>query len=177
MVENSEEQAKRLVIDERLPPSGIDRKFVKVERDHTVFHSSVPPALGDLKAPEWKKAAVLKSTFTKPATGKQRKRQQSPLRFPFCLLVFGPAATSLQERLIVINWWLNLTKEEQDAVWKKLNKYFCAPNVSAELLNQYDPKKPKAIGMADTLELRKNTSRGESVIFTSEQADQTKVSW
>jgi hypothetical protein len=70
-------------------------------------------------------------------------------------LVFSPAATSLQERLIVINWWLNLTKEEQDAIWNKLNKYFYAPNVSAELLNQYDPKKPNAIGVADTLDLQK----------------------
>jgi hypothetical protein len=36
---NNEEQAKRLVFKAPLPPSGVDSKFLKVEKNHIVFHA------------------------------------------------------------------------------------------------------------------------------------------
>ena len=99
---NGEVQAERLVVHGTLPASGIDSKFVRVERNQKVFCADVPPLLRNRDAPDWNNARYLKQTFTTPPTGRQRKRQESPLAFPYCLLTFGPTASSLRERLIVV---------------------------------------------------------------------------
>lgn len=153
----------RLVVGKNLPPSGIDSKYLKVERtEMTTFWAEVttPAVLHDLDAQEWRNSRFLKKTFTKPPTGRARKPQQTSRVFPFCLLVFGPAKASLHERLIVVNYWLNLTKKKQDNKWKEISRLFARPNKSAELLWQYDERNPRAVGIFDGAELRQ--TRAES---------------
>jgi hypothetical protein len=150
----NEAQAKRLVVGARLPPSAIETKFLKVERNHVMFHADAPAVLHNLGAPEWKESSYLKRHFTLPPKGRQRTPQQAHYSFPTCLLVFGPAASSLCERLIIINCWLNLAKDQQKVTWKMLKTYFLRPTVSAELLNQYNPDDPKVQGILDNRMLR-----------------------
>lgn len=153
--ENNGEMATPLVVGHKLPPSAVDKKFVDVKRDHVVYWDALPQELQDLNAPKWKRASFLKKSFTTPPTGHQTTRQKSPLKFPFCLLTFGPAATCVRERLIVVNWWLNLSKDEQEAVWESVRRLFFHPTVSADLLNPVNPNDPKAVGSADKMPLRK----------------------
>jgi hypothetical protein len=151
---NNEEQAKILVVNAPLPPSGVDLKFLKVERNHIIFHADVPLILHNLDALEWKDTQYLKRTFKTPPTSRQWNPQQTPYSFPCCLLEFGPAVSLLPDKIIVINWWLNLTKEQQKATWEMLKVYFLRPTVSAELINQYNPNDPKVQGVLDKQPLR-----------------------
>ena len=58
--------------------------------------------------------------------------------------------------MIVVNWWLNLDRVEQAAKTTELAK---EPRILSETLrNNYDPSKPKAIGVLDTPDLRKKTA-------------------
>jgi hypothetical protein len=86
------------------------------------------------------------------ARGKQGSEVSQ--KFPFCLLAFGPAGTSLRERLIVVNWYLNLSDDERKAVWDNVKVRFITPTKSPKLFNEYDPANPKAIGIGDTVALR-----------------------
>lgn len=158
--ENGQAEAEQLVVGATLPPSGIDRVYVHVQRDHKVLCTYVPPELQILNAPEWQDGNYLKNTFTKPHSGTAKPRHKTHLQFPYCLLVFGPAATSLRERLIVINWWLNLSKKEQkDVTASVIRRRFLRPSKSSELILSADPNNPKAIGSADTQELREEHTK------------------
>jgi hypothetical protein len=152
--EMSVEQVNPLVVGQLLPPSGIDAKYIKVGRNFKVFCATVPQVLEDLNAAEWKKASFLKEHFKKPPTGTQTTHKKTTIAFPYCLLTFGPAATSKYERLIVLNCWLNFSPDEQWAQWKICKLHFLTPTRSSELVLKYNPSNPKAIGSADSLELR-----------------------
>jgi hypothetical protein len=71
------------------------------------------------------------------------------------LLAFGPVGTLLCKWLIVVNWYLNLSDDEQKAVWDNVKVRFITPMKSPKLFNEYDPENPKAIGIRDTVALCK----------------------
>lgn len=145
-----------LVVGAALPPSGLDNKFLKVSRDSKVYHAEPPSVLHQMDAPDWKDAQYLRRTFTKPPTRRQKKPQQSHYAFPICLILL---CDSVRERLIVINEWLNMSKEKQKEANAQFSRLFVTPSKSAELSIQYDPENPKAIGRADKLELRKTKAQ------------------
>ena len=157
--ENDEEQATMLVFGQPLPPSSLDKKFVEVKRHHKVIWAEAPPVLQDLNAPEWMSTPFLKNTFRLPRTGRQRKGSEVSQKFPYCLLAFGSAGTSLRERLIVVNWYLNLSDDERKAVWDNVKVRFITPTKSPKLFNEYDPANPKAIGIGDTVALREERAK------------------
>jgi hypothetical protein len=147
---NNEEEAKQLVLKAPLPPSLVESKFLKVEKNHFVYHADVPAILNTLDAPKWKDTLYLKRTFKPPLTGCQQNSWHTQYHFPCFLLEFGPAALSLSKRLIVINWWLNLTREQQEATWERLKLYFLHPTVLAEQINQCNPPNdPKVKGILE----------------------------
>jgi hypothetical protein len=81
--------------------------------------ADTPLVLRDIDASEWKKNDFLKDTFKKPSARLSKKRRvagakdklvTTPLVFPQCLLL---GAKTLKDRLVVVNWWLNQSKEQQ----------------------------------------------------------------
>ena len=140
--ENGEGKAAALVKGQRLPPSALDSKYAQVQRNHVVYWDCAPGLFSDIHSPEWKNGKKVKEVFTKPPVPPQVKAQVSKLQFPYCLLVFGPAATSMRERLIIINWWLNMTHEEQKNAWANIKKHFLAPTNSTYLMPQRDESNP-----------------------------------
>jgi hypothetical protein len=66
---------------------------------------------------------------------------------------------ALRERLIVINWYLNLSDDEQKAVWDNVKVHFITPMKLPKLFNEYDPANPKAIGIGDTVALREERAK------------------
>ena len=99
--ENDTEQFDPLHVGELLPPSKIDAKFARVDRDHKVYHNIPPHPLEDMNATEWKDNSFLRKAFKTPRTGRQRKDQESPYAFPCCILACGAAAESEHKRMIV----------------------------------------------------------------------------
>jgi hypothetical protein len=157
--ENNEEQATMLVFDQPLLPSLLDKKFVEVKQHHKVIWAKALPVLQDLNAPEWMSTPFLKNAFRLPCTGHQRKGSEVSQKFPYCLLAFVPVGTLLCKQLIVINWYLNLSDDEQKAVWDNVKVHFITPMKSPKLFNEYDLANPKAIGIGDTGALRKEQAK------------------
>jgi hypothetical protein len=98
----------------------------------TVLHSleGLPEELRNLESVRWKDNAFLKETFKKPARPKG-KTKASETVFPQCLII---ATKTLKDRLIVINWWLSLTREEQKHHKDNLRNVYSRPTVSASPL-------------------------------------------
>jgi hypothetical protein len=97
--------------------------------------------------------------------GKERQTKRRPAVSAHVSVAFGPAQTCLRERMIVVNWWLNLDRDEQAAKLADVAKLFKEPRVSAQLWNNYDPSKPKAIGVFDDCDLR--MERAEDMIHSN----------
>ena len=118
--------------------------YIRFRRDIITIHTEadVVDKLRSFDAKEWKKAPLLRAAFKLAKQGKQKVGQSSRRIFPYCLRAFGRAQTCLIERMIVTNWWL-----KQAAKTTELEKLYEEPHVSATLRNNYDPSKPKAIGV------------------------------
>jgi len=82
----------------------------------------------NINAPEWKDAGRIKNIFRKrgPNRGKIVERI-----FPYCLLRYGNAGKSMHQLMIVANWYLNLTAEENKEMWEKFRKNLQRPRVCA----------------------------------------------
>ena len=70
-------------------------------------------------------------------------------------------------------WWLNLSKEEQKRKMELLRVCFARPSKPAELLNKYDPQKPKAVSSGDKLHLRQQRAH-ESRSYSLLEGNQKK---
>jgi hypothetical protein len=129
--------------------------YIRFRRDMITIHTEadITDELRSFDANEWKLAPLLRGAFKLTKQGKQKVDQSSRRIFPYCLRAFGPAQTCLLERMIVSNWWLNLDRVELAAKTTELAKLFEEPRVSATLRNNYDPSKPKAIGVFDIHDL------------------------
>lgn len=106
----------------------------------------------DLDTPEWKKNEILKNLFKILAANcgsGSRKPKCVTKMFPIGLLLF-----KVHERMILVNWWIQLNGKEQDTKWEFYNKIFLSPRTSPNLMNRYDCRNPKAIGRLDSLVLR-----------------------
>ena len=148
-----------LVKGQKLPPSSLDRRFIKIERDMIVHvtDDDVPLFLKALLPSDWKKDSNLRSDFLlylKPGEKATKKKRQSPIVFPYALLDLAIQTKSLHEVLIVVNYWLNLTKDEQKAKWVAIRTMFVEPRRSSKLLHVYDPEKPQAVGIFDEQRFR-----------------------
>ena len=86
----------------------------------------VPAQLRDLKAPEWKQPAALRDKYFpyKEADGTQktkRARKNDILKFPICILL---TAKCLGDRVTLVNWWLSLSKEDQQDIHDRSKDFY-----------------------------------------------------
>ena len=121
-----------------LPLMDIPVRFGTVRHGMTVYmtrHDLKPNLRMNLNDPEWTKTSTLKKNlrFIPPSSGKQRTNQEMPLGLPFAFLVYGRGNWDLGKRERRINYWMNLTKTEQQQHWQYVKSVFAAPNVSANL--------------------------------------------
>lgn len=138
-----------------LPPSTLGREFVDVKRTMVVHYNEndLEEHMKDLGDGFWKDSSSLRAKFKIPVGTFLRQRIPRPvkLNFPYCLLA---STSTLRERLIVINWWINLSHVEQQAKRDFLKTKFEKPSVSAIRIYEYDRSNPNYIGVADSLALR-----------------------
>ena len=133
---------------------------MKIER-HMIVHvieDDVPPFMKALHRADWQKNQNLRSDFIiykKIGNRSTKKQRQSPLIFPYALIDLAIETKSLREVLIIINYWLNLTKEEQKEKWNALRMLFVEPRRSSKRLHRYNPEKPQAVGIFDEQRFRK----------------------
>jgi hypothetical protein len=107
-----------------LQPSGVTNQPPSAE------NQAPPPRTGDENESGVLTVLVpryLKDTFKKSQGGRPKKADHV---FPVCLLM---GATILSDRMIVINWWCNVTAEQQAEQKEQLFKSFKRPTVSASL--------------------------------------------
>ena len=137
------------------------QKYIKVKWHYMVIWAEAPSVLQDLNAPEWLSTPYLKNAaFRLLHAGHQRKGLEVSLKFPYCLLAFGPAGTLLHEWLIVVNWYLNHSDKECIVVWENVKVCFVTPTKSSKLFIEYDLANPKVIGIRDILSLCKKQIEG-----------------
>ena len=160
-----------LVKGGRLPPSLVE--FVEVEEDHIVFYveEDLEEYMKDTKSNFWQSTLELKEKFKLPAgtLPRQRVDRQVTLAFPYCLLIMAP---TLPGRLIVINWWLNLSHDKQKEKWAFLKTKFERPRVSTVRNYEYNEVDPMYRGVADGQELRSGAakkSRSWEIVFGGEK--------
>jgi len=151
----NQETATALVRGEPLPASPIDRLFIDVKRDMKVLLTAddVPLHMHDLSDIAWCNAGHLKNIFKIPAGtfNRQVKSRPSKLIFPYCLLVMSK---TLNDRLIVVNWWLQLSHEQQKQRWAVFKEKFCQPRTSATRKYEYNKLDPRYRGVADNEVIR-----------------------
>ena len=96
-------------------------------RNSKVFYrvNDLPPDLNDLDAPGWKDAPRLKKLLKMNNIGKKKSTYYS---FPLCLI---RTAVTLEDRMTMINYWLNLSKEKQQSHRKRFAMHFLHPTISA----------------------------------------------
>jgi len=88
---------------------------------------TLPRDLSSLESPQWQNGTYLKEIFTIPSPSqanpsKTRKVQNNILR---CLLA---AAKMLEDRLVVVNAWLNQPLSEQQRWVKELKRFYLCPS-------------------------------------------------
>lgn len=102
----------------------------------------IPMALADVKSPNWSNNPYLMDVFKrhKTITDKngitRRIKKKLSIGFPKCLLF---AAHDMTDRIILINWWLQQSIEEQREVKKAFRYFFLRPSKSATPL-KYGPE-------------------------------------
>ena len=152
-----EDHDRQLAKGNSLPASIVE--FVDVKEDHAVFHveDDLQEFMKDLNNNFWQDTKELRNTFKIPAgtLPRQRVARKVQLAFPYCLLAM---ATTLTERLIVVNWWMNLTHEEQKEKYAFLKTKFDRPRASTARVYEYNRDDPQYQGVADDLELRKKAA-------------------
>jgi len=149
---------RQLVKGGSLPVSMVE--FVDVKEDHKVVYieDDLQEFMKDINNNFWQDAKELKKTFKLPAgtLPRQRVARQVNLAFPYCLLA---TATELHERLIVVNWWLNLNHDSQKEKYAFLKTKFDRPRASTIRTYEYNKDDPRYQGVADNLELRKKAAK------------------
>ena len=124
-----------LVKGQRLPPissaSDIPYLNTKALRQLKVVitEANVPTELKDLKSDYWRD-----STFVKDKFKFWQGYKKTPRVFPFALL---DSAKTLRDRLIVVNWWLGQTKEQQAQHWAVIRTIFSRPQRSSSPLGKW----------------------------------------
>ena len=98
MSSNDEEQAQALVAGQLLPPSGLDSKYIRVERTHGVFWDTAPPPLQDLTVPEWSDSAYFKEDLHQASDGSSKEGPAVSARLPL-LPSCSPASGHLASRM------------------------------------------------------------------------------
>ena len=136
----AEEGADDLILGETLPQisahSNLNYRLTGL-RNAKVIHTcaAVPPELRTLDSALWKNGAFLQNTFKKPSkrVGRNNERlwKKCEQVFPPCLLL---GATTLRDRLIVVNWWISLDKDAMTEHKSKFSEVFSRPTVSASPL-------------------------------------------
>jgi hypothetical protein len=102
--------------------------------------ADTPLVLHDINASEWKKNDFLKDVFKKPSAClskrsvvlEQQKTNLLQLHLFFLSAFF--LAKTLNDRLVIINWWLNQSKEQQQEHSKNFKVTFSHPTKSASPL-------------------------------------------
>ena len=97
MSSNDEEKPEELVISQLLPPSGLDTKYIRVDRTHGVFWDTAPPPLQDLTAPEWSDSAFCKEDLHQASDGSSKEGPAVSARLPL-LPSCSPASGHLASR-------------------------------------------------------------------------------
>jgi hypothetical protein len=138
----------------------IDRKHFKFPRGIKCFHAMehVPAFLkgpGGLDHEVWRTNAELKNHFHRPNVGTQNQWTGRSTKFfsayPACLILQG---TTVEDRLILINVWCQLSEEEHKEFWVVYKNDFVRPTKSCERNVLFDPTNPRLIGALDDQELR-----------------------
>ena len=171
-----------LVKGKRLPniSSASDIPFLKHKlRRLKVIHTEadVPPEMRDLNSDLWRKAGFVKNKF--------RAKGWKPVArvFPFALL---DQAKTLTDRMIVVNWWIQQSPEQQAELWKVIRTIFTRPQRSSSPLGKWCALKAaekEAIRQQERLlwdkkyqeELRKNQEKEAKKKARAEAAEKKKA--
>ena len=84
----------------------------------------------NINAPEWKDAGRIKKIFRKRGPNNNRGKIVERI-FPYYLFCYGNAGRSIHQLIIVVDWYLNLTAEENKETWEKVRKNLQRPRVCA----------------------------------------------
>ena len=157
-----------LVPGEPLPASSTT--FVDVKEDTMkVFYgeNDLDEFMKSIKDNFWQDSNDLRAKFKIPPgtlSTRQKKARLVDSVFPYCLV---QSAQTLRERLIVINWWLNLSKDEQKAKKAFLKEKFERPGASTKWIYEYDSNNNRYTGIADSLDKRQrhaDNSRSHEIL-------------
>lgn len=172
-----------------MPLSLLDKKCVSVKRGMKVVYTEddvQEPLRSDLQDPGWKDTKALTRVFKAPGKRAGTTRVVT-IMFPYCLFDYGAARIPLRERMIVVNWWLQLTADFQRSKMRFLKTQFLFTRQSGQLSNQYDAAHPKATGIFDTDALRRRhvlesashqcLSRGRSRRSVNDHAKTNSINW
>jgi hypothetical protein len=126
----------------------------------------------DFSSPDdkWGQPEYLKQIFKRPSpTGRLSSKYRI---IPPCLLLL---CKTLEDRLIVINWWIQLTDEERKNYAKRYLTEFEHPNTSCRLKDKYDPLNPSLVGIMDTRDVREQAIRESASFQIANKSEKRKA--
>lgn len=135
------------------------RQLDIAKRGMKVVHGEMPDHLHvDLNHQEWGNNDKLKKYFPLVNETTNRPVKKRFLNFPLCLL--GLCATS-NDRLIALNAWLQMKKDDQTTFNELLKQAFTFPTKLDGMLKE-DVKKPIYIGILDPLQDRQESLKNSA---------------